>query len=526
MLKYFSVMYYLPFVVMLIGIITVYNNYGVLYTFTESDSSSSYFEGITLLKNHSNKGFLLTDESYLRIKTLKGFPTEKEIYTSNPWVWPRITSAALHLLNITKITVQNFILCLFSLALIVFYISNIESKHRPFVGLVFLFLSIDYLSGIRFYTNMALIWYFVILASLYYFVFAKKFSYARLLQASLLSGLYVLIYYIWIMLTGIIYGVILQRIENKNQGKYFSFILNKNTIFILFICILPIILFTVQLYAYYGGFNQILTDFIGKLQGRASVDYLNKIPFSTLITNYSSQSREYWMSLDLIDQIRHVSANMIAQYGYYILSIAIIGLMTSIKSTFLDSDSNIKRICLFSLTSIIALLTIMLVFRGSFYMLYIYHSGPLVAICVAQLFALGILSIIRFSSPVFKISEKLNIVGSSLIPLASILILAYASMVSFSIYTPIIGNPFKHLESGKYKERSMTSIPGDLGLFIFSVTGINPAYIDKPTYSLCVDNWRMRRQRGGSSCASIVNNFHQDIRVIHSGPEWSILKYI
>ena len=200
------------------------------------------------------------------------------------------------------------------------------------------------------------------------------------------------------------------------------------------------------------------------------------------------------------------------------------GLISSVKSIFLDLDSDIKRICLFSLTSIVALLPVMFFFRGSFYMLYVHHAGPIVAICLAQLFALGVLSIVKFINSVFKFSERVNIVPA-LISLTSILVLVHASSASFSTYSPIAGNLFRHLETGIYKDIPMGSTPLDISLYIFSATGINPAYVDKPEYFLCIDNWRMRRQRGGVSCASLMNNFHKDIKIVHSGPEWAIYNF-
>lgn len=513
------IFYGMPLIVMLLTLTIIYNKYGVLFTFTESDSSSSFFEGITLLKNNIHDNFLLSDESYLKVTRLGALPDSREVYTSNPWVWPRLGTACLHLLGVSSITLQNLIICLFSLVLMTYYLLRIDRKYWPFVGLVFLFISLDYLSGIRFYSNLGLIWYFVILSSIYHAIFSHRFSYVRLLQANILSGFYVLIYYFWMLLTCILYSVVIQYKTKISSQLYI-----KRLAVIAFIIAIPLTFFLIQLYCYHGSFSRVWIDFTSKLQIRSTATYSNKIPFSNLLANYASKGRDYLMPLDSIDAIRHASANIIAQYGYLILSIALVGLVSGIKSLLYSNDTILNKISAFGLISAVAILPIMLIFRGSFYMLYVYHAGPLLAICIAQLFALGVIHISLYYASFFKGSTKIDTITWPAFLLSTLLLTSY-SWASFQIYSPIIGNPFKHLETGIYKGQPMVMIPADLSLFVYAATGLNPAYVDRPKYVLCIDNWRMRNQRGGLTCKSLADGFQQDIKIIHTGPEWFVIQF-
>lgn len=501
--------------------------YGVLYTFSESDIVAVYYEGRLLFQgSKSHQIQYLTDLAYYKMQDLADFDNYEPIpYTHNPWLLPRVASGVFQLLGVRDFMLLNLILCLLGQALYVVFGRKLLRPGSWLALCFFSFLSLDYFAFLRFQSNSALCWYAVLFCACFYPVLARSHSAGNRFVACLAFFAlwqFVIPFALWLTLSVIVFAAWC-RVGHKSRYIQVRGI----CMYALFGSAISLTLFLAQLLTHYG-LSGLAKDFRTTVRQRNTQGVEEKVhTWSELVAAYDQPMRAYIIPSSRWQALRHTAAVLYSQYNIPILFSCIIGLFcpfliwmarfgalpNCVRFIFEPSRSERARhrqpmAFLWSLCT--SFLLVLALFPGEVYMLYVRIFGPMLVFILALSFSLGLLHFAAafwrligaltglllpaFASaqkgPILKFFLFLMALGTFALPVVA------ASLRNLSMYAPLDGGLFWALKDSQFQGKTLATIPGQEYLLFFAMplTNVNQNYprtdYSSADYVIYVDHWQ------------------------------------
>jgi hypothetical protein len=494
--------------------------HGIVFTFNEFESWGAYMQAYNLLHFDPTRTFLLADDTFLPGKQVD----HPYVYVSNPWMIPRLTSAALQLLGVTNFLISNLVICLVLYTTVCILIITTFAPTSSVIKYFIAFLILDYFGFFRSIGNSASAWHYLLFFFCLYSTLAAKQARVLMIFSSFFLLWQFLIHFaIFTSLTCLIALCLTKEPRTRVDQNFW------NTI--AWICTgsaLSLSIFIGQLLAYLGGFRNIYNRFIETVAERNN-DRIEEAPrrFVDLVNLYDRSDRIWSMPADSWQLLRHTAANAVAQYGDLLCIIVVIGLAGGLFIFVLrgitpklilpharNFEGALKNAPYFEirvlLASAISYIAVGALFKGQVYQINVYHYHPMLFPVLSLGAAIGADLISKVAQRALKVSVPLKggAIVNAIVFIAFAALCIRASAHNYEKYPSIDGDGFWSLYEKRYRGMQF-SLQIPYGELVWNSTGVVPFYVNnivRPNleeteklahsdYVFCIDHWSAQKSR-------------------------------